>query len=551
MLSSLVRTRAVVRSVGVAMLTLILIVLAAGVAPWTAAQSAASPAAASEAGPGDADPELYAAVRPAERATLITETAGHLSRYRIDAALEPGGNGGPGTIEGTQHLRFVNGTGADLEEFYFRLYPNGAEYAEGGLEVRDVTVDGAPARTVSSVADTALRVDLPAPLPAGDGVDVAMAFTTTIPVAPTESYGIFSIQPRTGTWALAHWHPILAGYDPTTGWLLDPLSVNGDPIFSTTALYDVTLTGPRDQVVVTSGRHVGEDVADRTGGDHVRRRYVTGPVRDFMVVADDDFEAVSQEVDGTTVTSYYNPGHAAGGAEVLRAAVQALKLFNDRFGPYPYAEMDLAETRLRGAGGVEFPQLMLIGSALYEPNPEAANPHYLEFVTAHEVAHQWWYGLVGNNQYVDAFIDEGLAEYVSSAVYFEAYYPPAEAARQLNLEVKLWYLETLFTDGDEVVDQPTDDFTGRDYGAMVYGKGALGFGALREEIGDEAFYRGLHDYHARFRFGVATPADLRTAFERASGKDLTEFWRHWFEAAEGTEDYSPEDLIELRETLGR
>ena len=102
-----------------------------------------------------------------------------------------------------------------------------------------------------------------------------------------------------------------------------------------------------------------------------------------------------------------------------------------------------------------------------------------------------------------------------------------------------------------MVDQPTDAFPSQAaYNAMVYGKAAVGFDALRAEIGDEAFYAGLQDYYRRFRFGVATPADLLAALERAAGRDLDETWRHWFEAAEGRQDFDEQDFLDLLIDLG-
>jgi aminopeptidase N len=118
--------------------------------------------------------------------------------------------------------------------------------------------------------------------------------------------------------------------------------------------------------------------------------------------------------------------------------------------------------------------------------------------------------------------------------------------------LELSYLTTLFEDGDVIVDYPTDDFpTMRAYVVAVYHKGALGFRAIQEEIGDDAFFAGLRDYVARHRFGVATPDDLRRALAEAAGRELDESWRHWFEAAEGHQDYTPADLEEVYRLLGR
>ncbi len=531
---------------GGALLLLLLMVWTASPLPVSLAAPPPVSSTVAERGPGDVDPALYAPILPDQREEVYTRTAGKLSRYRIEAALDPGGEDQLATVTGTENLLFYNATGGDLSAVFFRLYANGPEYGEGAIVLRDVEVEGRrvppelePDDPTSRTRgdETIARLPLPAPVPAGGTVAISLGFTTTVPTQPRQSYGIFSRQDDAGTLALAHWYPILAGFDANGEPELRPLSRFGDPIFSNTALYDVAISAPSDLILVTTGSETeeGED------GATMRRRYVTGPVRDFTIVADDDYVSVSQVVDGTTVTSYYNPENAAGGAAVLRYAAQSLAIFNDLFGPYPYAELDLVDVALRnGAAGVEFPQILYIGDDYYDnPAAEDARPGFLEYVVAHEVGHQWYYALVGNNQYVDAFIDEGLTNYVT-IVYFERQYGAKEGAFQRDINLLEPYRDALATIGDEVIHQPTDDFPSAGaYGVMTYAKAPLGFEALRAEIGDEAFFAALRDYADRMQFEVAVPADLRAAFERASGRNLTEFWRHWFEAAEGEQDIQP------------
>jgi len=158
--------------------------------------------------------------------------------------------------------------------------------------------------------------------------------------------------------------------------------------------------------------------------------------------------------------------------------------------------------------------------------------------------------MVGNDQYLHAFIDEGLANFVST-VYFREIYGDQRADIQVDRNLKLWYLTMLFGNGDQIVDQPTDDFpSGNAYGATIYGKGALGFKAIHDEIGDDAFFAGLSDYLTMFRFKVATPDDLRGALERASRRDLTDLWTHWFNTADGAQDFDVAELARLQQEYG-
>lgn len=506
--------------------------------------------AGAQAGPGDTAPELYAPVVESQRDAVYAETEGRLTRYRIDAIFTPALDDRLAMIEGTIDLRFVNISGEELPELYFRLYPNSDEYADGEMSIDTVFTGVAELDVELSVEDTLATVTLPESLPAGEAIDLELAFTTAIPTDPIGSYGMFSYDEQSGSYALAHWLPLIAGFDPLNGWELGPPSAFGDPVFTNSALFDVNLTVPDDFVVVTTGSEI-----ETTPGDdgNLTRRFVSGPVRDFVMAIDDDFEVESITVGETTVNSYYNPDSVDRGLEVLTSGAQSLEIFNRLLGDYPYAEMDLIQIDLgNGAGGVEFPQLTFIGGDYYGESAVAQSiPGFLEFIVAHEVAHQWFYAMVGNNQYRDAFIDEGLANYLTT-VYFTEVYGPESGEQQTNYNLKASYFSVLFNDGDQIIDQPTDDFPSqRSYGAMVYGKAALGFGAVHEAVGDEAFFAALQSYVSEFRFDVADPADLLAAFETTSDSQLDEIWRHWFESAEGRDDYDAADLARLMRDIGR
>lgn len=494
---------------------------------------------------GDADPNLYAAVLPDQRDRIYANTAGKLSRYRIEASVVPAESNGPALVSGTVQVRYVNETTRQLRHVFFRLYPNAPVYNEAAMTVSTMSVAGLAVQPELSLDDTVLRVPLPDQLAPGHAIDLDLAFSAVVPVRPTRTYGIFAVDPDSGTIALAHWFPLLAGYDEF-GWSLDPVSRNGDPIFSNTALFDVTFSTPEGWQVAATGTEVETVTMNGT----TSRRLISGPVRDFTVVTSNRFKSVSQVVAGTTVTSFYLPEDEAGGEAVLTYAARALEIFNSFLPPYPYRQMVLAEVELYGAGGVEFPQMMMMGKALYGDD-NRRNEHYLEFVTAHEVAHQWFYALVGNNQHLDAYIDEGLVQYLSSDVYFSAEYGPDTGRRQYGLEVLMWYLGALQSRGDTIVDQPTDDFeSAAAYSTAGYAKGAIGFAEIRRQIGDDAFFAALRQYATDYEFGIGTPPALLQAFEAASDQDVAATWEYWFEEENGRDFFSDEDFNELQIELG-
>lgn len=574
------------RTVNLLIVIVLVLVTTAGMvasSPSRVERSARSQAAT----PASSDSLLYEAVSPAHRNEVMAATDHRLSQYTITATFHPPESSLAGmpeatpwaspmatidatpvatpgsmvgatpvtptdhaaTITGMQELRFVNDTGESLTDLYFRLYPNLRQYDEGRMVIHHLTVDGqevqrespplhsVPAGTPVATptpdqADLILvHIPLDDPLAPGATTMVKMAFTTTVPVDPPDGTGLFRFTPDTGTWTLAHWFPILAGYDPASGWDTDPPAAWSDVTFANTALFDVTLTAPEDLVLVTTG----VEVEHEGQGGHQVRRFVSGPVRDFAIMADPGLVSASTEVNGTTVTSYYHPENVGGGEQVLEWATQSLAIFTELFGPYPYTTLDLVA--VPALIGYEFPQLIFIGADYY-PDPVTSGSRIgaIEFLVAHEVAHQWWYGLVGSNPHRHAFLDEGLTEY-SAVLYFEQQYGLEVAEAQFDAGLVLRYATMLITDEDYIADQPTAAFPDiLTYYTTVYRKAGLGFAALRAEIGDEAFFAGLQHYAETMRFEVANPDDLLTVFEEASGRDLDELWHLWFETASGRVD---------------
>ncbi len=532
---------------------LVVLLLAGLVAPAVshhvrAAQGTATPVGtpagtpASAPGNGDTDPDLYAGVALGSRDEVYDETAGTLSRYAIDLVITPATDTTLTTFTGTVDLLFVNPTLRPLAEAVFRLYANDPRYGDGGITMRDVEVAGKAGEPELSAADTVVTVPIVTELAPGEAIEISYGFDGEVANDPAGSYGMFTYSPGSGTLALAHWYPILAGIEPTAkqGWNVEPVSVNGDPIYSDTSLYDVTVTMPADWKIAASGVEVTTEPA----GDDVAHEFVTGPSRDFTFVADASLDRITQQVGEIEVVSWYNPGDETGAAAVLAAGVATLGQYQPLLGEYPFAQMDLVEVSVgNGAAGIEFPQLVFIGGSYYDETPVTPpDTSYLESLVVHEVIHQWFYALVGNDQYAHGFQDEGLANFLMT-YFYELQYGDTEFEVAYLSQNEIPYLRYLFSAGDVVTDYPTDEYDpASDYVIAAYYKGAVAFDAVRRAIGDEAFFDGLHRYVAGFRFGVATPDDLRAAFEAASGDDLGKLWATWFDQENGAIDFTPGDL---------
>lgn len=470
--------------------------------------------------PGDPSQALLPAAR--QDLSSLAQATRYILALDIDPSLR--------RFEGRAQVEVTNQEDVPLQSLYFRLLPNGQKsYGDGSLTLSEVRVNGQPALSQLSAQDTVLEIPLPASLPPGQRVDLTMVFAGQVPLdfgSGVAGYGIYNLDLNQVVLSLSGWYPILAVYDHQ-GWNLDPVSEIGDSVYSDTAFYSVRVCAPASLVVASTGSRVDQQAS----GDRVCARLESGPTRDFYLVASPNFNLVSQQVDGVMVNSYSLPGHEQASQLALNIARDSLRIYNQKFGAYPFTEMDVVEAPMRNALGVEYPGIMLVGSTLYD---QPGEPEF-SVTIAHEVAHQWWYSVVGNDVFDSPWLDEGLTTY-SSSLYYE-YGSSPEFARGLLAYWQQRY-ERLEEEGkDDQIVQSLAHFESLGdpsiYSGVVYTKGALFFHALRQEIGDTAFFDALQQYYQARKYAIAQPADLLAAFEAAAGRSLEAFYASWL--------YTPEN----------
>ncbi len=443
---------------------------------------------------------------PTPAATATAEAVPPMPLYRLTLHLDSAAK----KVDGQEQIVFPNHTGVALDEIVLRLYPNLPQHG-GWMDVSQVLLDGKPARATLRAEDTALAVALPAPLPPERAATLDLRFTVEIP-AKEEGYVLFGISQ--GIWSVPDAYPLLAVHDGTR-WHEDIAPPHGDPVFAEAAMYDVTLTLPASLTVVTTGPIVGRVEAQG------QRTYQIngGPLREFAFLAGGDYRIAETTAYDILLRSYYLAGDEAAGEAALTIAAAALRAYVDSFGPYPYPEMNVAEAPLLHYG-MEFPGLNLIGLNLYRQNRDE-----LEDRVVHEVAHQWWYAQVGNDQINTPWLDEGLAEY-SMAIYYQEALGEAKKNTLINQRWLVPYQVAVENNYDAVVNQPAAAFSWN-YEVIVYAKAALFFHALHEELGDETFKAVLRTYVDRYRWKIATPDDFLAVAEEVSGQDLDALYNHW------------------------
>jgi hypothetical protein len=409
-------------------------------------------------------------------------------RYQVELTSDGHGR----TWRGRLTVTFENGRPEPLRRIWFRLWGNGSDgCASQAVEVTDVVGGLAgPLR----VGCTALPVVLDGPVDSGARATVSMRVRLRLPMR-NDRFGIAQGMALAGN-AL----PVLAVSDDR-GWQLEPFVPFGESFYSVVGDYRVRLRTPAGLGVATTGTAIS--TAD-VGG--VRTTvFAADRVRDFAWAASPTFASVSRPVAGTRVRVWYRPElyPPAEAHRSLAHAADGMRRFVAAFGPYPYPEVDVILAAFEGYGGMEYPQIV------FTDPPRTT--------VLHELAHQWWYGLVGNDEYAEPWLDEGFATWSQ----FLPGNPP-------------------FCDGFEFR-RPSDRLDAgmgywvrhRDtYGRTVYGGGACMLAALDAQLGHQVFLDLLRDYAIANRFGVVRGEDFfsaveRVAAERSPDLDLGAFWRQW------------------------
>jgi len=397
-------------------------------------------------------------------------------------------------VTGDQQVTWQNGESIPIETLYFNLWPNTEQYAlhGGAIVIHKVTVNG------EVVPHRALGLDLTVPLgrtvAPGEVVTVGISFTTHLPGLITPRV-LGQDQER---FNLTHWFPILAVLDER-GWNLHAFPLFPGEPYSENANFQVKLDVPAGMVVAATGRPVGR--TEKEG--RWLYEWSAPNVKDWMAAGSDRYIEATRSVGDVTVRVLDRDPAVA--ERLLTETERALALFEPQFGPYPYPDLVVVPC----CAFVEFPGLF------YTAEPTAGQGDWWHTVLYHELAHQWFYGSVGNDQYAEAWLDEGFAR------YGERY-----ALRAFGYTDQIRDIRARTIPPQVRVNSSTLQFhIYGGYTPAVYDLGAVLLEDLEELLGAGAFRRLLRRYTEAYRFKTATTADFIRLAEEEAGRDLRQFFR--------------------------
>lgn len=496
--------------------------------------------------------------------------------YTIDVKLDDENH----TLSAYEEFLYINNSPDQLDTIYIHIWPNaykngetalakqqynnkklilkyGDDDVKGYIDSLDFKVNGEPVKWDyhPEYIDICYIV-LNKPLYSGNEVKVSTPFHVKLPSGRISRLGHIK-----QSYQITQWYPKPAVYDKN-GWNAFPYLNQGE-FYSEYGSFNVSITLPENYVVGATGdlRTESEinflnDRAKTTavnveeginftefGAVTVKNgfpessktmktiQFTQDNVHDFAWFADKRFNVLKSSVklphSGRSVTSWamYTENEAElwiKASEYLNDAVYYYSLWN---GDYPYNNVTAVDGTISAGGGMEYPNVTVIGGS--------GNDYQLEVVIVHEVGHNWFYGQLGTNERVHGWMDEGMNT-LNEVRYVQTKYPDNQALSDMVLGGAFHFEDLDHHDMSDISyrmiaalgeDQPIEThsakFTSANYGVVMYQKTGLVFFYLRDYLGDELFDKCMREYYAEWEFKHPQPEDMRRSLEKTSGKDLS------------------------------
>lgn len=445
------------------------------------------------------------------------------------------------TLECQQSINYINKSDSYLDYLCFHLYPSafreqskqsvisllnhticyykGTSY--GSITIKKVSHNNNDLNfEITGEDENILKVPIPNLMP-GERVQISIEFDVVLPnINHRFGYGENTIN-------VANFYPIVCIYE-NGEFVTNPYHSNGDPFYSQIANYNVNITYPSNLKTAHTGKLIESKEYDNESLPEQKMTTIkvqANKVRDFAFVMSEKFEIISQKTNNTQIDYYYygdkNPQTS------LQTAVDALNTFNELFMPYPYETLSVVETNFVH-GGMEYPNLVYIADSI-------ADYSDYQNVIIHEIAHQWWYNIVGSNAFSNGWQDEGLTDY-STALFYQKnphYERNLDTIILNGIRNYAFFVEvysSVYGNLDTSMNRALNEYpTDPEYVYIAYVKSMLMFDSLRSLIGDKDFFDALQMYCKTYSFKEATPEEMIACFEKTTNKKLDTFFNSWLE----------------------
>ncbi|MEO7922367.1 MAG: M1 family metallopeptidase [Chitinophagaceae bacterium] len=474
--------------------------------------------------------------------------------YTIDVALDDKEH----SLTGFEKISYTNNSPDTLKYIWFHCWPNAYKndktaYTDQALENGstdfyfsdkeqkgfinrlDFKVNNVTAQTEDHPEHIdILKIILPSPLPPGQKINISTPFHVKLPYN-------FSRGGHDGqSYQATQWYPKPAVYD-SKGW--HPMTyLDQGEYYSEFGSFDVSITVPKNYVVAATGELQNADEKEwlktrstytwepvkrkeKNNGDQLKTTYQLFPeseketktltfkqdnIHDFAWFADKRF-IVSQDscrlASGKiiTVATYYTPQYKETWGKSVAYAKEATRHYSSLVGEYPYNIVQVVQGPESFGGGMEYPTITVI-------SPDA-DPKSLDHTIAHEIGHNWFYGILASNEREHPWMDEGLNS------YYDEKYKIARHGSQSQL-FRILLETTTIERTDQPIELPSEKYSDLNYGLVAYYKTAEWMRYLESQLGTETFNAAMQEYYRRWQFKHPQPEDFKRSLEESTGRGL-------------------------------
>jgi hypothetical protein len=435
--------------------------------------------------------------QPALTSVVPTPSVQPPAHYTLEAVLDYAAH----SLSADETITYRNPAEVDLDSLLLAVEPN---WWKGCFSLGDLLVNGQPVEDAGLAGDR-FEIPLPSALAPADSVNLVLHFDLTLP--PADVHHLFGYNEFQAN--LVDWYPFIVPYQD--GWILHTPANVGEHLVYDEAAFDVTLSlaDPAPAVTFAAGAP-----AESSGGTW---HYYLSSARTFAFSASPAYQTASTTVNGLPVVGNFFVTETLPALAALDEVAKAVSTFSALFGPYPYQSLSMVESPY--FDGMEYDGLFFISRDYYIASDGTVLNNLVD-IAVHETAHQWWFGSVGNDQALEPWLDEALATY-SERLFYEQNYPQVTAWQEFRVDS--------FSPSGWV---DTDIYHGqnfRTYANAVYLRGAQFLQAIRERMGDPAFFAFLKDYASTMAGKHATSADFFWTLRLHTTADLGDLISSYFQ----------------------
>jgi hypothetical protein len=507
-------------------------------------------------------------------------------QQRVDYKMDVNLNDENNTISATEEIKYINNSPQALEFIYFHLWPNAYKnhstalakqllwqgktefyYSNpeerGFIDSLDFKVNGKSIKWEYDVEHIDIcKLILNEPLKSSDSITITTPFFVKIPDSKFSRMGHTQ-----QAYYMTQWYPKPAVFD-AKGWHQMPYLDQGE-FFSEYGSFDVKITLPDNYVLVATGDKESnrdeEEFLDKKVKDTYKEiekavensntegsssfpvstklfktiHFKQTKVHDFAWFADKRFLVLRDTIElphsnrKVNTFVYFTPKNLKLWKDAIPYINKATLFYSQHNGDYPYNNVSAVDGSIMAGGGMEYPNVTVIG--------DVSTAIELDMVIAHEVGHNWFYGILGSNERDFPFLDEGVNSFIELR-YLRENYPEkklGEFARKdstfklfgLN-KIPFWkyheipFYAALRSRTDQEMTLKSTDYTESNYGAIVYGKSALVLDYLMDYMGENVMDKAMQTYFDNYKFKHPTPNDFFKTLNEFSGKDLRDFQSH-------------------------